>query len=282
MAIRTSKAIVKVNVQCPHCGFEQLESMVAQSTICKNCSTHFEIAPKAQPVQKAASSATPSFIEKIVTPAGRKPHAAEVQRTVACFECGSTHKVSSLAKTTLCPSCGAYIDLQDFEINGLFSRSIRTRGRLVVQNRGDLNCGKAICGSAVIEGRIRGSLVCEGKAVLKCKGKLAGDIEANHLVVERGAKVEFLRPIRAGRVEIMGQVSGTIFCGTEVFIFKKGLFEGTMHAKSCVIEHGGVFVGDADIRPLNHLAEITSTGGAAARRRREQGGLVTQEFGYSH
>ncbi len=253
MAVRRNKPVVKVNVECPHCGFEQLEALSAQSTICRNCSNHFEIAPKGGEAAKHGAGSG-AFLSKIVK-APTKAGATDVQRTVVCFECHATHKVSSLAKTTLCPNCGSYVDLQDFDITGLFSRSIRTRGRLVVSPRGDLNCGKAICGSAVIEGRIRGSLICEGKAVLKCKGKLSGEIEANHLVVERGADIEFVRPVRAGRVEIMGKATGRIYCGTEVYIFKKGYLTGAVHAKSFVIDQGGSFIGDTEIRPLGQWAE---------------------------
>ncbi len=249
MALRGTKPIVRVNVECPHCGFEQLESLAAQSTICRNCSSHFEIKPK------GGENATRLKVNVNPLVGIVKKTSPDVQRTVACFACGATHKVSSLAKTTLCPSCGAYIDLQDFEINGLFSRSIRTRGRLVVLPRGDLNCAKAVCGSAVVEGRLRGSLVCEGKAVLKCRGKLSGEIEANHLVIERGAEIEFLRPIRAGRIEIMGKASGKFYCGTEVYIYKKGVLVGAVHAKAFVIDQGGIFVGDMEIRPTHDWSE---------------------------
>ncbi len=250
MATRASKPLVKVNVQCPHCGFEQLEAPAAKSTICRNCSSHFEIAAKR--VERAQG---PQGLLSQLGPAKpRTPSPSDLTRTVACFDCSATHKVSTRAKTTLCPNCGSYIDLQDFNITGLFSRSIRTRGRLVIAARGDLNCGRAICGSAVIEGRIRGSLDCEGKAVLKCHGKLSGDIEANHLVIERGADVEFARPVRAGRVEIMGKMSGQILCGTEVYIYKKGSLTGSVNAKSFVVDYGGYFLGDLDIRPVSELA----------------------------
>lgn len=249
MIVRGTKPIVRVSVECPHCGFEQLESQAAQSTICRNCGSHFDIAPKAAE-SAPARPAQPNPLSVLV----RKPQ-TEQQRTVACFVCNATHRVSSLAKTTLCPSCGAYIDLQDFEITGLFSRSIRTRGRLVVQARGDLNCAKTLCGSAVIEGRLRGGLVCEGKAVLKCRGKLPGDIEASHLVIERGAEIEFLRPVRAGRIEILGKAAGTFYCGTEIYIHRKAALTGAVHARAFVVEHGGLFVGDTEIRPVQQWAE---------------------------
>jgi cytoskeletal protein CcmA (bactofilin family) len=275
--VATTKPIVKVNVQCPHCGFEQLEPQAAKSTICKNCSSHFEINSR---VSAKPSQPGGGFLTQLA-PKPKQAQPADLSRTVACFDCSATHRVSSLAKTTLCPSCGSYIDLQDFNITGLFSRSIRTRGRLVIAGRGDLNCGRAICGSAVIEGRIRGSLNCEGKAVFKSKGKLSGDIEANHLVIERAAEVEFSRPVRAGRVEIMGKVTGKIICGTEIYIYKKGSLMGSVHAKSFVVDHGGYFIGDVDINPVSQL-EYSSGRNRDAKRTSDPAGQVAGDFSFSH
>ncbi len=266
----STKPIVKINVQCPHCGFEQLEPQAVQSTICKNCSSHFEIS--ARRPEKSGVGAGPK----------QKPPEAELKRTVACFDCSATHKVTSQAKTTLCPSCGSYIDLQDFNITGLFSRSIRTRGRLVIAARGDLNCGRAICGSAVIEGRIRGSLNCEGKAVFKSKGKLSGDVDANHLVVERAADVEFSRPVRAGRVEIMGKVTGKIICGTEVYIYKRGTLLGSVYARSLVVDHGGTFIGEAEISPTTSV-ELTAVRTRDVRRVGQPAEVaLAGDLSYSH
>ncbi|MGF1655758.1 MAG: polymer-forming cytoskeletal protein [Verrucomicrobiales bacterium] len=249
MAARSGKTIVKVNVLCPHCSFEQLESMAAKSTICRNCGNHFEISVKSKESSSNASALSGLLTSRKAQQSAPSSPAPDLTRTVTCFECRSTHKVSSLAKTTLCPNCGSYVDLQDFNINGFFSRSIRTRGRLIISGRGDLNCGRAVCGSAVIEGRIRGSLDCEGKAVFKSKAKLAGDIQVNHLVIERAADVEFSRPVRAGRVEIMGKLTGTVMCDTEVYIYRKGSLVGAIHAKSLIVDQGGSFVGDTEIRP---------------------------------
>ncbi len=270
----STKPILKVNVQCPHCGFEQLEPQAAKSTICKNCSSYFEIS------QSRHDKLGTGLVEAV---SKQKQPGSELKRTVVCFECSATHKVSTQAKTTLCPNCGSYIDLQDFNITGLFSRSIRTRGRLAISARGDLNCGRAICGSAVIEGRIRGSLNCEGKAVFKSKGKLSGDVEANHLVIERAADVEFSRPVRAGRVEIMGKVSGKIICGTEVYIYKKGTLLGSIQAKSLIVDHGGTFIGEAQISPEIQL-ELASARTRDVRRpfQAAQTQLAGTGLSYSH
>ena len=63
-----------------------------------------------------------------------------VQRTFVarCFECAGEREVPKTATSTLCPKCGAYIDLQDYKISSIYTRSIRTGGRLIITNKGDL------------------------------------------------------------------------------------------------------------------------------------------------
>lgn len=254
-----NKPIIKVSVECPHCGFEQMEAQAARSTICRNCGNHFDIKPRqveapARPSPQApvAGGATGSVPGVVPVPAeARIP--GGTPRTVKCFDCANTHKVPSMAKTTLCPSCGSYIDLQDYSVTGLSSRSIRTRGHLTVGARGELNCGRAVCGSTVVEGTVRGSLRCEGKATLKCRGKLGGEIEAAHLVIERNADVEFARPVRAGRVEILGRVIGDLICDGQVVIQRKGMLLGNVEARALDVESGAELAGDLNIGPTVDL-----------------------------
>ncbi len=238
MASSRPRPNIKVSVECPRCGFEQRETTATRSTDCRNCGHHFEI--KVRPAIAAprrASAPAPGSEVKVGS------------RDVKCFECDASHAVPTTAKTTLCPRCGSYVDLQDYDIAARSNRNIRTRGRLVVRARGDLNCARAVCGSALVEGRVRGSLHCGGKAVLRGRGVFAGDIEAVHLVIERDAEVEFARAVRAVRVEIMGKTMGNIVCGGQVVILSQGTLLGNLHARALDVEHGAELAGQLEIRP---------------------------------
>jgi hypothetical protein len=61
---------VKVSVDCPHCGFKQMEYAAAKSTMCRQCGAHFVplapkfevlLRPKDEPVESVAD---PSLFRK--------------------------------------------------------------------------------------------------------------------------------------------------------------------------------------------------------------------------
>ena len=249
-----SKAIQKVSVRCPHCSAEQWEPEMAKSTFCRKCSEYFAITPAVlagAPVVPAipkASPATPKPPTDVWAPApavarepartgayvpanppASAPAAGGLReklggflaskpktRTAHCFECTSWHEISSSAQSTTCKACGAYIDLQDYKINGGFSRNIKTRGTLYLGSKGDLSSSKILCEQATIHGKMRGNLTCLGKVTIRVQGRLYGSLEAGQLIVEKGSEVIFSRPIRASSVEVHGAMTGQIVSDSHV------------------------------------------------------------------
>src|SRR5205085_3597011 len=80
--------------------------------------------------------------------------------SVVCFDCGTKQELNSAASSTICPSCSVHMDLRDYKINTAFSRAIRTHGEVHVTSSGDLCSSSVVCRSAIIEGKLRGSLHC--------------------------------------------------------------------------------------------------------------------------
>jgi cytoskeletal protein CcmA (bactofilin family)/Zn finger protein HypA/HybF involved in hydrogenase expression len=233
----------RVEVQCPHCGNIQLEPELAKSTYCRKCSGYIQISkggrtggPK-QDVQK-----TPSVLQKIEGLLG-------VQRTISarCFECPGKREVPKNATSTICPLCGAYIDLQDYKIVGTYSRSIRTRGVIFITNKGDLNSNRAICETAEIQGHMRGALTGATDVRIKLKGKLSGSIEAPLVVIDKKSEVECVRPIRADLVEVYGVISARIISNGKVVVKPGGTLRGAVNAKGFIVDKGGEFYGDLSI-----------------------------------
>ncbi len=181
----------------------------------------------------------PSMFDKL-----SKMVSGEKIRKVRCFSCSHRQEVSSSAQSSLCPNCGSYIDLRDLKIAGPFGRSIQTQGEIHVTSKGELTSAKAACGSAILEGKLRGSLICNGLVRVKMHGKIMGGIEAHELVIEKKSDVEFVRTLKAHSVEILGKVSARIVCETAVTIDKGGYLEGTVYARSISVEKGGVFSGE--------------------------------------
>ncbi len=233
----------RVEVQCPHCGNIQLEPELAKSTYCRKCSGYIQISKggrTGEPRQDVPKA--PSVFQRIEGLLG-------VQRTVVarCFECPGKREVPKNATSTICPLCGAYIDLQDYKIVGTYSRSIRTRGDLIITNKGDLNSNRVICQTASVQGHLRGALTGATDVRIKLKGKLSGSIEAPLVVIDKSSEVECVRPIRADLVEVYGVISARIISNGKVVVKRGGSLRGAVNARSFVVDKGGQFYGDLSI-----------------------------------
>ena len=243
----------RVEVQCPHCGNTQLEPELAKSTYCRKCSGYIPLG-KDRRAAEADTSKSPSVIHKLEGMLGG-------QRTVLarCFECVGKREVPKSATSTICPQCGAYIDLQDYKIVGNYSRSIRTRGRVLITAKGDLNSNRVICDFAEIQGFLRGSLICSGEVRVRLKGKLSGAIEAKVVIIEKKSEVEFVRPIRAQLVDVEGVANARIISEGKVVVHKGARLTGAIFARGFDVDKGGEFFGEMSIGQT----EVTPTEGLA-------------------
>ncbi len=245
----TPKQPEKISADCPHCGFSQLESAYAKSTFCRKCGEHFSIEKLL--LKEASSLKGPSFFDKF-----SKLLSREKIRDVICFGCGAKQQISSEVQSTSCPQCGSYIDLREFRIAGPFGRSIQTQGEVIITSKADVASSRIACGSALVEGKFKGFLLCTGLARLKLHGKFLGSINAEKLLVEKRSEIEFVRPIKVRSAEINGRASAHILCDGALTINKGGFLEGTVHAKAITIEKGGVFSGELFIGQEEGVAEI--------------------------
>jgi cytoskeletal protein CcmA (bactofilin family) len=221
-----------------------LESVFAKSTICRACGRHFEIGKthdgRAQGTsEEPAEEATGlSVFNKL----GRMMRRESI-RNIKCHACGAGQRISSLAKSSLCPHCGGYIDLRDFKITTSFSRNIQTQGNVYVTKRGNLSSAKVLCGSADIRGKLNGTLQCSGEARFRMHGRLIAQLDCNEVVIEKRSDIEFVRPMKAVTLRVFGKVSAFVNADT-VVIGKNGSLEGTIHAKAINVEKGGIFSGE--------------------------------------
>ncbi|HXP35721.1 MAG TPA: polymer-forming cytoskeletal protein [Chthoniobacterales bacterium] len=232
----------KASVECPHCGFKQMEYVAAKSTICRQCGRSFSpSAPK-----PGTPEAELPLHRRLETMWSRQR-----KRVVSCFECKRKHEVSDAASSTNCPGCSAHIDLRDYKIATSFSRSIRTRGDVNLTTKGDLSSTSVICTSAIIEGKLRGNLECEDSMTINLVGKIPGRIGAHHMIVERKSDIQCFRRVRVTNIDIKGRMSGEILASGAVTIHKGGTLDGTVTAKSIAIEKGGMFSGQLAIGQAN-------------------------------
>ena len=79
---------------------------------------------------------------------------------------------------------------------------------------------------------------------MRTKEKVLGAVETPKLIVEKKCDCEMLRPVKVQSAEINGRISARLYCQGQVKILKGGTLEGTLYAKSIVVEKGGIFSGE--------------------------------------
>jgi cytoskeletal protein CcmA (bactofilin family)/ribosomal protein S27E len=234
----------KASVDCPHCGFKQMEYSAAKSTMCRQCGSHFvpsalkqevHLRPKEEPVEGVPD---PSLYRKFEG-FWSKHHSSVVE----CFDCKAKQEISSAATSTICPRCSTHIDLRDYKITTSFSRSIRTHGEIHLTAKGDLSSTGVICRSALIEGKMRGNMQCLGTATINFVGKIPGRLTAEHILIERKSDVHFFRRVHVKSIEIRGRMTGEIMADAAVIIHRNAMLDGNVTAKSISVEKGGIFMG---------------------------------------
>jgi cytoskeletal protein CcmA (bactofilin family)/ribosomal protein S27E len=237
-----SPSPAKVNVECPHCGFKQVEYAAAKSSICRQCGRYFSpFAPKPGlklRVREEAPAPANSSILGRFEDFWKRQHSSVIE----CFECKRKQQVCGTATSTICPACSAHIDLRDYKITSGFSRTIRTRGDVHLTAKGDLGSSSVVCRSALIEGRLRGNLHCDDTATINFAGKIPGRISARRVTVERKADIHCFRRLQAESIEIKGRMSGEIVAQS-VTVQKRGVLEGDVTARAITVEKGGTFSG---------------------------------------
>ena len=221
-----------------------MEYAAAKSSMCRQCGSHFapsvpkqevRLRPKDEPV---AAAPDPSIFKKLEG-YWQKHHNSIIE----CFDCKAKQEISSAAESTFCPKCSTHIDLRNYKVTTSFSRSIKTQGEVHVTAKGDLSSTNVTCRSALIEGKMRGNLICLGTATINFIGKIPGRLTAENVVVERKSDVHFFRRLRVKSIEIRGRMTGEIIAEGTVVIHRSALLDGNVTAKSISVEKGGIFMG---------------------------------------
>lgn len=107
-------------------------------------------------------------------------------KVMHCLKCGTEQSMPKHALSTFCKKCGKRINLQNYTISGKFHGALETLGELHVTPTGELR-SNIVCGSAVVEGKVNGSIRASAKVELRQTAEMMGPIEAEALVVEDGA-----------------------------------------------------------------------------------------------
>lgn len=217
-----------VPVTCPKCGHVQPEPRTAYSTRCKKCQAHYRVQEALHPAAKPA----PPSIEQV---------------HIKCFQCGTELDVPRAATSTMCKRCSSHVDLSDYQVTQTVSKSFRTHGRLVVEEKGYVLNTEARVGDAVIKGRLIGKLEAERTLEIYSSANIKGTFTAGRLVIPAGQHFRWPEPLRVGGADILGELVADICATGTVRLRASARFFGKIEAGHLVVEAGAVFVGAARV-----------------------------------
>jgi cytoskeletal protein CcmA (bactofilin family)/Zn finger protein HypA/HybF involved in hydrogenase expression len=274
----------RIDLACPECGHVQKEPALVISTQCQSCRCHYQVRagkPVARilPVTRLARPGVGPVVHPAVrenagskapsSPPGRRPEPASPDRPawlrwllrekppreVLCFSCAHTHRARAEVQSTQCPRCGDYISLEDHRIEESWNLRLRTRGNVIITRRGSVVATHIECHDLTVLGSLSASAECSGTLRIRTKGKIAGTLRCRHLIVERGARVEFLSPVHAESMLIAGHARGQLRCNGEVRLAKRARFSGLIQAGSVLSSPGARHHGTFE--PLNTASHDT-------------------------
>lgn len=159
-------------------------------------------------------------------------------RETSCFECGAAITALGDAQSSQCPKCGSYVSLQDYDIAESWNRRIQTRGDVKILKSGAISGASVRCHHLTVLGELSGSVECSGDLIIRSHGKIIGTVKCRNLRIEKGARVEFLNPVKAETARIDGEVHGQISCTGSVTLEKRAQLHGLVRTTSLVVKPG--------------------------------------------
>lgn len=221
-----------VAVACPKCGHVQPEPRSAYSTICKKCHEHFRV-------------------QEMLRPAAAPVHRTIEQRRVRCFQCGTELEVAKAAASTMCKRCSSHVDLADYQIAQTVSKSFRTHGRLVLEEKGYLLNTESLVGEAILRGRLIGKLTTHGALEIHSSANIKGTLYPGRLVIPPGHHFRWPQPLAVRDAEIGGELVADLVGTGTILLKPSARMFGTITAANLVVEAGAVFVGNARVGELS-------------------------------
>ncbi len=159
-------------------------------------------------------------------------------RAVRCFECDKIHQAPAEASSTLCPACGSYIGLKNYEIRDNWNQRIQTRGNVTIHKKATVTGITVRCHHMLVHGALTGSVDCSGDFTLRSHGKIMGKVHCKRLIIEKRAKVDFANPVECEDAIIDGTVSGHFTCHGKLHLKKKATLTGDIKVATMAVDEG--------------------------------------------
>ncbi len=187
---------------------------------------------KPAPEKPAAQGPSPKKISRTVTPEKFK---------ITCYECEYVFTLQGRVVDNFCPKCHEKLLAKDTVIDKEWSENVKTIGRVEIKKGASFpkKCTIIARDAALSADASEADLNIYNKLELsRGAGFNAEDTEIRTLVIAKGTSLTLKGKVKCERLEVLGELRGTIIASAEAHIEKSGSMKGSLEAPSLVVREG--------------------------------------------
>ncbi len=185
--------------------------------------------------------------------------ALPTRHELICYGCSYAFVVTGRLDKVLCPKCKTWLETGDQHIDGSWSGTLRTVGRVYI------NSGASVTSARIIATDIRVAGACSNSRLeptrhleLDTGARLELDqLSAQQVVIIAGARLVLDEPLRCRSLDIHGELQADVRVSERTCIHPDAMFRGTLHTPRLVVHDG------AGIRAFLHVGPAAGHGAAS-------------------
>lgn len=210
-------------------------------------------APRDKPPVDSAPEGNGSAPPSPPKPASFGHTALPTRHDLICYSCGYAFVVTGRLDRVLCPKCKTQLETGDKHIDGTWSGTLKTVGRVYI------NSGATVSSSSIVAMDIRVAGICRNTRLeptrhleLDSGAQMETDkLSGQRLVIIEGAKLTFDEPLRCRSLEIRGELQADARPAEGGEIHPGGMFRGTLHAPRLIVHDGAGLKAHLHISPAS-------------------------------
>jgi hypothetical protein len=104
------------------------------------------------------------------------------RQTIKCIYCLKAQQVSRKAMRLTCKFCSKALRIEEMPIKDYQARrTIETCGMVTVEKKGHVVSERILCGSLIVRGKVKGTVVSHGVVLVGPDAEIKGDVTAPRL-----------------------------------------------------------------------------------------------------
>ncbi len=186
--------------------------------------------------------------DPLAPPVERESRVAVPMREIVCYECGKTCSIPAAALSAACPNCFAHLNTDNITLKpGTHRLHVRTLGNVKIPAGVELSGLDIVCHHLHGAGRVAGNIRATGTITLVGHATVGGNLIADELIVQRGAKAEVQPGISVEHADVHGALSGRVYARDSVHIYPGGKLNGPCCTPYLQVDSGGRHIGIREI-----------------------------------